>query len=323
MDIASQRRALATFRTPFCLSLFKVTTLAVAFAVFVLVGWQTYVRDCNSGSGKKRAAQERPYSHGFGKKQTIEACVNNTVDYSSGVLPCGIPLIIHQSWKSHKLPDNFLQWAKTFQDRHARWTYKLWTDDDNDRLVEDEFPWFKNTYKGFKSQIMRIDVVRFLYMYKYGGVYADLDFESLKNLEPLLKDKRGVVVAQMGTRNTFGHRIPNAWMASTPGHPFWMYCVHMSTELHRAGERQAEAVAGPIMLTKAVDAWHKEHRYEQLDVIEPGLIYPIDWSTRKSDEDVCWPRAANDGFDPVKCKERYPDAYAITYWTHSWTGLAR
>ena len=36
-------------------------------------------------------------------------------------------------------------------------------------------------------------------MYHYGGVYVDLDFESLRPLDALL-DKRDIALAQMGER---------------------------------------------------------------------------------------------------------------------------
>ena len=53
-----------------------------------------------------------------------------------------------------------------------------------------------------------------------GGVYADLDMEALRNTEPLLGGTQPVL-AFLGETWGLRHNIPNAWMASPPGHPFW------------------------------------------------------------------------------------------------------
>jgi mannosyltransferase OCH1-like enzyme len=63
---------------------------------------------------------------------------------------------------------------------------------------------------------------RYCYMYMLGGVYADLDLEALKPQDALLAGRQAVL-AWMGPPDPkFEHNIPNAWMASEPGHPFWV-----------------------------------------------------------------------------------------------------
>lgn len=63
------------------------------------------------------------------------------------------------------------------------------------------------------------------------GVYADLDFESLRGLDDVLQG-RAVVLAQM-TEEDWEQQIPNAWLASEKGHPFWLFC--MQQVIKRAG----------------------------------------------------------------------------------------
>ena len=64
--------------------------------------------------------------------------------------------------------------------------------------------------------------VRVFYMHRFGGMYADLDMEALRDLTPLLKDSTEHVLAYLSDTWTLRHNIPNAWMASPPGHPFWL-----------------------------------------------------------------------------------------------------
>ena len=65
--------------------------------------------------------------------------------------------------------------------------------------------------------------------HKFGGMYLDLDFVALKPFDELLGAK-SVVLAEMSNDTAFEHNIPNAWMASTPGHPFWLFCLQEITK---------------------------------------------------------------------------------------------
>ena len=65
----------------------------------------------------------------------------------------------------------------------------------------------------------------------HAGVYADLDFEALRNIEPLLEGQE-VLLAAMSKNmtpsshpETYEQGIPNAWMASMRHHPFWMFAL--------------------------------------------------------------------------------------------------
>lgn len=54
-------------------------------------------------------------------------------------------------------------------------------------------------------------------------MYADLDFESIRNLDDVLSGQQ-VVLALM-TDEEWDQKVPNAWLASSKGHPFWMFCM--------------------------------------------------------------------------------------------------
>lgn len=56
------------------------------------------------------------------------------------------------------------------------------------------------------------------------GMYADLDFEALRNLEELLEGHT-LVLAAMGSDLNLVESMPNAWMASVPNHQFWLFCL--------------------------------------------------------------------------------------------------
>ncbi|KAK9834859.1 hypothetical protein WJX81_004379 [Elliptochloris bilobata] len=245
-----------------------------------------------------------------------------------------IPHIIHQSWKVADVPKKYEDWAASWKTLHPGWEYRMWTDADNDALVEEHYPWFKDTYDSFPKPVMKADACRVLYMHHHGGMYADLDFEALRNTEPLLEGKE-VLLASIwkdqtpaARPGTYEQPIPNAWMASVRHHPFWLFALQ--TMIKIAGQNDTESWdyvetwTGPVMLFRAIKAFERAGG-TGLTILDPGVIYPIDWhdtlwvGDATPQEDalvVCSPPSKF--FDDKKCKKRFPDAYAITYWSQSW-----
>ncbi len=68
-----------------------------------------------------------------------------------------------------------------------------------------------------------------MYLHHYGGVYVDLDFESIRPMDQYLEGKL-LVLGRMGNESTFRHSIPNAFMASVPGHTFWIKVLEQIQE---------------------------------------------------------------------------------------------
>ena len=54
--------------------------------------------------------------------------------------------------------------------------YKLWTADEVDTLMQLEAPdWLQILYRDVRFPVQRADVVRFFILFKFSGLYADLD----------------------------------------------------------------------------------------------------------------------------------------------------
>ncbi len=98
------------------------------------------------------------------------------------------------------------------------------TDDDNRNLIVTEYPEILWIYDFLPRNIIKADFMRLVYMYHYGGVYVDMDFESVKALDQLLEGS-SLILARMGTDLIFEDSLPNAFMASAKGHPFWLEMI--------------------------------------------------------------------------------------------------
>jgi hypothetical protein len=149
---------------------------------------------------------------------------------------------------------------------------------------------------------------------------------------------------QMEVNKTFNVSIPNAWMASPPGHPFFLsmlYWTHI--KLSKGGANLTpEALTGPEALYNGINEYRKDaYHATLLDPLYQGkllfsgsspsaghevvilpsrYIYPYSWAYMDF-VDIC--SAQRMLFNPVTCKDRINvdglQSYAITYWSHTWT----
>lgn len=143
----------------------------------------------------------------------LDSEINNspTVDESTLL----IPKIIHQTYKTEDIPEQWIESQKKCKDLHPDYKYILWTDKMAHDFMEKEYPWFLPTFDSYEYPIERADAIRYFILYKYGGVYIDLDDGCERRLDPLLKFPAFV-------RKTSPTGISNDVMGSVPGHPFFL-----------------------------------------------------------------------------------------------------
>jgi mannosyltransferase OCH1-like enzyme len=225
------------------------------------------------------------------------------------------PKIIFQTWKNKEPPKKMAYWSETWRQYNPDYEYILWDDADNRRFVQEEFAWFLPTYDSYDVEIKRADAIRYMFLYKYGGIYADLDFECMKPFDTLLETYATyeIILGSMDSRGLWHSKnnIPNAIMISKPGAKFWIRLLENMQEKNAANSGRTEELTGPIVLKESIRWWDW-----QIKILAPDILYPISWSTNQEE------RVKSLRADPtlltqvMKCK--YPYAYAITYWTHSW-----
>jgi len=108
--------------------------------------------------------------------------------------PDAIPTKLHQIWwqGAEVLPEHFAVMRKSWLDRHPRWSHKLWDEASVGELVNGSFPSFAPTYHALPSKIQKADAARYAILHAEGGVYADLDVESVAAFDPTLDQVRAL-----------------------------------------------------------------------------------------------------------------------------------
>jgi mannosyltransferase OCH1-like enzyme len=235
-----------------------------------------------------------------------------------------IPRIIHQTWKNHVIPAHFGPYVRSWLDREKNWRYVFWTDQSLLEFVSLREPSFLPTYQSLPPGIMRVDMARYLLLYHFGGLYADIDYERFRDLSPLLIGSSLVLgwewsdvpVGCLGSfvardavsglhreENTLG----NAIMASEARHPLWLALVR-SISANRPGVGVATpgevfAITGPESLTRvfaktAVYQWNYR-------LVDHQCLYPIGWH----------PPVLDDGM----AASMFPRAYGAHHWAGTWS----
>jgi mannosyltransferase OCH1-like enzyme len=106
---------------------------------------------------------------------------------------------------------------------HSDWDYKFWTDENATDWVREHYPEKKypfddtpevyQPYIKYRQTIQRTNILRYLLLHHYGGVYLDMDITCHQNLDYLLR-------APFLTPAAHPAGINNAFIVARPGHPF-------------------------------------------------------------------------------------------------------
>jgi mannosyltransferase OCH1-like enzyme len=121
-----------------------------------------------------------------------------------------IPRILHQIWVGpDPLPEEFQAYRETWRTHHPAWEMRFWEEDD---LPSDlRHP---AVYERDRTPAERADILRLELLWRYGGVYADVDFECRRPIDDLLD---GVELCAASLKP--GGRTNNALIGATQGHP--------------------------------------------------------------------------------------------------------
>ena len=186
-----------------------------------------------------------------------------------------IPTIIHQTWRDANVPVDFLPWMRSWKINHPTWRYVLWTDELMRKMIAERFPAYLNTYDGYDQAIERADAFRYFVLYEFGGIYADLDMESLNPLDERVLSK-DCISSQEPEAHSYIHYnlerpLPcNAFMMCRPRHPFFKYTIdNLERFRSKNGTRLWVLVTtGPLFMYKILG----EYQNLQKGKTDPLLI---------------------------------------------------
>ena len=112
-------------------------------------------------------------------------------------IPNGKPRIehnIHQIWirenttaekskDDFMVPDNYAENMRAFMKHNPTWNYYFWTYHTARRLIADRHPYLLGFFDNTTEPITKADLIRYVALYEFGGLYADLDTGCVRPLD--------------------------------------------------------------------------------------------------------------------------------------------
>ncbi|CAG8951139.1 hypothetical protein HYFRA_00006537 [Hymenoscyphus fraxineus] len=153
----------------------------------------------------------------------VAIAYNTTKDVNDHEYTQRIPKIIHHIWHvwnvgddadNQAMPGDWSIMRDGCKELNPGWEFKLWTTKSSGEFIAGSYPWFLNTYDGYKYPVQRVDTVRYFLMRHYGGIYMDLDNGCNANLNPTLYYPAFLMDGGRGVLN-------NNILGAAPNHPFW------------------------------------------------------------------------------------------------------
>ncbi|GHT29059.1 hypothetical protein FACS189432_07850 [Bacteroidia bacterium] len=191
-----------------------------------------------------------------------------------------IPRIIHQIYEDPAgVPANLQKLAETWKEQHPTWEYRFWNKKAIEDFLEAEFPDFIPTYHAYPFNVQRWGAVRYLILYRIGGLYVDLDYECLESIDALLNGAlccMGMEPAVNSITHDKSLIVGNVLMASVPNHPYFKAIIKEMIK----GEKystlpkslQIMETTGPFMTTRLYEFYPNK---EEITLLPAELVAPL------------------------------------------------
>lgn len=129
-----------------------------------------------------------------------------------------IPKIIWQTYETdfYELPDGAKKFVKTWTDINPKWEYRYASGKDRDSFILENYgeEWH-SIYNSYTLNALKADLWRYLVVYKFGGLYVDIDTTCNLPIEVWLKDDYDFIISAEPGYSDLTQMI----FASIPEHP--------------------------------------------------------------------------------------------------------
>ena len=201
----------------------------------------------------------------------------------------GIPKLIHQIWIGPKKIPNY--WTNTFSELYIEnnkdYEYKLWNNDNySDEL--NKYPVLKIIFDNFEHHCYKVDILRLIILYEYGGIYIDADSVWLNNKsfnELLEKSKNTYFFVGTSPNENENSKffLTNGVFGCKKSHPYLKNMINYLENLiynyhsHKYDKRlvikkfiERSLVCGPGLFTR-------ELKNKNVTIFPSHYFYPIWW----------------------------------------------
>jgi len=183
-----------------------------------------------------------------------------------------IPKIIHQTWKTNEIPNIWLYGVNKCKQLHKEYKYILWTDELMNDFIKKEYPAYYDMYISYKYMIQRCDAFRYFVLYKYGGIYLDLDIICKHKLDELFNYE--IVLGKSPNMNI----ITNSFIMSSKKNDLMLYCIKNLNKNNNNYKYLGKHLhvmysTGPMFLNKCVNEYIKKINHTHIHILNKYEFY--------------------------------------------------
>ena len=115
-----------------------------------------------------------------------------------------IPKVIYQTWKDKNLPVEIHQIREKIKKLNPSYELILYDDIDIENFIINNYDnEVLQVFKKLNIGAGKADFWRYLILYKYGGIYLDIDADIIKNLDNLIKDTDSALITREKNKGVF------------------------------------------------------------------------------------------------------------------------
>lgn len=164
---------------------------------------------------------------------------------------------IFQSWHTRELHPAVKAKIDSMKELNPEYTYHLYTDEDMYEFVNTHFQGdVANCYNQLNIIVAKVDFWRYLVLYKYGGVYLDMDASIERPLRELIRDEDEAIITAEGNPDLYVQ-----WaLIFSKEHPILSKTVELIVDNIRNNRfpNDIHKMTGPSVYTRAINEYHAE-----------------------------------------------------------------
>ena len=181
-----------------------------------------------------------------------------------------IPKNIYQSWYTTILNPLIETKIHNMKIMNPEYVHKIYTDDEIDEFVNEYFPGeISNCYNKLNIIVAKVDFWRYLILYKYGGIYLDMDSSIDKPLNNLINDDDEAIITAEKNSNVFVQ-----WaLIFNKEHPILKITIDLIVYNIQNNKypNNIHKMTGPTVFSQALNIFHMKHYNRK---VRHHLIHP-------------------------------------------------
>jgi len=170
-----------------------------------------------------------------------------------------IPKVIYQTMKTNIVPNDMKDAINSWININPEYEHYFYNDEMCRNFIKDNFhPTVLHAFDNLVPGAFKADLWRYCILYKYGGVYADIDMVAIKPLRKIIAENDTFIsVRDRGEK----FAIFNAFICSVPEHPYLKAAIEFIINSVRNNFYGINSLhpTGPLALGEAIKSVQNEN----------------------------------------------------------------